>query len=284
MQMKLAPLVLLSFLAFGSPTHALDCAKASSAGEKLICATPELKKADKEMGTAYFTLLRETTDPDFHKALIESQRRWLKVRSFGPDRFGLAENDTTDDREVLLRMTRVRLTFLQTAKPIRVMEQERQIMSKDSGGPFTGFQTYCVLQPPPYGSWDYECWGDAHRQQNGRICSSLMRWASGHWYEYRLVSVLNGDKPKPVAICSAQDDTMGARCPEPDLIAETHWNTKFEQSAGVPNLPDLPNWGAGDLWKYDPDIEPNDVIGQAWMHDCLVTPGYPPVEAGHAKE
>ena len=275
---KFAPLAVSILLAFVSPSpaHALDCAKASSSVDKLICATPELKKADQDMVVAYFKLLGETTDPDFHEALIKSQRRWLKVRSFGPDRFGLAENDRTDDREVLLGMTRARLTFMQTGKPIRVMEQERQIMSKDSGSRFAGFKTDCVLQPPPYGSWNYECWGDAHRQQNGRICSSLMRWASGRHYEYRLVSVLSADTPKFVAFCSAQNDTMDARCPESDIISETHWS-------GVPNWPDLPTWRAADLWKYDPDIDPQ-VIDQKWINDCLISSVYPPPEANHPKE
>jgi uncharacterized protein len=44
-------------LAHSSPVHALDCAKAASPVDKLICATPELKTADEEMGAAYFKLL-----------------------------------------------------------------------------------------------------------------------------------------------------------------------------------------------------------------------------------
>jgi uncharacterized protein YecT (DUF1311 family) len=180
--MKLTLLVPLWALVFvhPCPVYALDCAKASSSVDKLICATPELKKADEEMGAAYFKLLHETSDAEFHDALIQSQRRWLKTRSLGPDRFGLAEGDKTDDREVLLGMTRHRLNFLRTAQPIRVMEQERKIISKDGGGAFAGFETCCVLQPPPYGSWDYECWGNAHRQHNDRVCSSEMEWARSY--------------------------------------------------------------------------------------------------------
>jgi uncharacterized protein YecT (DUF1311 family) len=180
--MKLALLASLCALVLvqSSPLHALDCAKASSPVDKLICAMPEL--ADEEMGAAYFKLLRETTDPEFHEALIQSQRRWLKVRSDGPDRFGQAEGDKTDDREILLKMTRDRLTFLRTAGPIRAMERERKIMSKDSGGMFAGFETYCGLQPPPYGNWTYECWGGAHRQHKDRVCSSAM---VGEWSHQR---------------------------------------------------------------------------------------------------
>jgi uncharacterized protein YecT (DUF1311 family) len=269
----LAPLCAL-VLIHPSVAYALDCAKASSPVDKLICATPELKKADEEMGTSYFKLLRETSDPEFHEALIQSQRRWLKVRSFGPDRFGQAEGDKTDDREVLLTMTRDRLTSLRTAQPIRVMEQERRIISNDSGGAFSGFKTFCVLQPPPYGNWTYQCWGDAYRQHGGRVCSSGMSWASGRMTEYRLVGILKDGKLEPVASCSAGEFSEGEDCPDSSGDAKTnsaaHWNTNPSRVANLPTPP-------ADLWKYDPDIEP-DQINQAWMRDCLFAPNYPPAE------
>jgi uncharacterized protein YecT (DUF1311 family) len=262
-------------LACSSPVHALDCQKASSKVEKLFCSTPELKKADEAMSAAYFKLLRETTDPEFHAALILSQRRWLKVRSYGPDRFGQAEGDKTDDREILLIMSRERLTFLRTAEPIRTMEQEREIISKDSGGTFAGYKTYCVLQPPPYGHWTYECWGDAHRQHNDRVCSSVKEWASGHMTEHRRVGILKGGELKLVATCSTGYASQGEECPDRDDHAKTnatfHWNTNPDPAAQVPTS------HADDLWKYDPDIEP-DVINQQWMHDCLFAPIYPPPE------
>jgi hypothetical protein len=102
--------------------------------------TPELRKTDEVMSATYFKLLRETADAEFREALILSQRRWLKIRSDGPDRFGQAENDKTNDREVLLTMTRDRLNFLQTTEPIRITEQQREIRSKDSCGTFAGFK------------------------------------------------------------------------------------------------------------------------------------------------
>ena len=51
----------------------IDLAKASGPIEKMLCSTAELKKADDDMSAAYFKLLRETKDPDFHAALIRSQ-------------------------------------------------------------------------------------------------------------------------------------------------------------------------------------------------------------------
>src|SRR4051812_25402698 len=92
-------LVLMSavWAAARQPAQAIDCAKASSKTEKIICATPQLKKADDAMGAAYYALLRRTTDPDYHEALIRSQRRWLKDRSLGVPRFDGQEDDEPDD-------------------------------------------------------------------------------------------------------------------------------------------------------------------------------------------
>ena len=268
----LLPCALL--LASLSPARALDCAKVSSKAEKLICTTPELKSADEAMSDAYFRLLRQTSDPEFHAALIMSQRRWLEVRASGPDRFGAAENNKTDDREVLLQVTRDRLKFLQTAEPVRIMAQEREIMSKDGGGSFAGYKSYCVLQPPPYGSWEYQCWGEVHRQHSNRICSSVMEWSSGHMTENRSMRVLKNGKPQPVATCSTGYASTNEQCPEPDddpqTRATSHWNTNPNP---VPD--DSPTLGPGKFSKYDPDVGP-EVIKQSWMQDCLFAPVFPP--------
>ncbi|WP_027553904.1 lysozyme inhibitor LprI family protein [Bradyrhizobium sp. Cp5.3] len=256
-----------------SPLYALDCTKASSPGEKLFCATPKLKKADEAMSAAYFKLLRETTDPEFHDALIRSQRRWLEVREHGPDRFGQAKRDTTDDREILFTATYDRMIFLQSGDPILNMEQQRKLRLKDSGGAFAGYKTSCVLQPPPYGSWNYECWGEALRQQNERICSSVVEWASGYMTEHRAVSVLKDGKPTFVATCSTGHASTSEQCPLPDGDVwnklDGRWNTNPAASDN------LPAWDAGDLWKYDPDISLN-ATDQRWMQDCLFAPTYPP--------
>jgi uncharacterized protein YecT (DUF1311 family) len=256
------------------PAHALDCAKASSPIEKLFCATPELKKADEEMSAAYFKLVRETKNPDFREGLIRSQRRWLVERSKGPERFGAAEGDKTDDREILLHMTRDRQTFLQNAEPIRTMEQQRKIASQDGGGRFAGYRSDCMLEPPPYAGWSYSCWGEAHRQHGDKICSVGMEWASGHITERRFVRVIENDLPKIIASCSTGYTSTTEECPDPDNDSETaavaHWNTTPALSDGALAPP------PGGFWKYDPDIVPS-IVDRPWMHDCLFSPNYPPL-------
>jgi uncharacterized protein YecT (DUF1311 family) len=264
--MKPSFLLALSALvaAHACPVSALDCAKASQPVEKMFCNTPKLKKADEAMSAAYFKLLRQTADPEFHEALVRSQRRWLEARSHGADRFGAAENEKADDRKVLLQMTNDRLTSLRSAEPIRTMEQQRTITAKDSGGPFAGYESSCYFLPPPYGSWGYACFGTVYRQHQDRICSLGMEWASGHMTEYRLVSIVKSDKPTPIASCSIGYASTSEQCPEPDDDAETkaiaHWNTTPEPSDSRPP----PH--AGGPWKYDPDIE-SRTVDQPWMSE-----------------
>jgi uncharacterized protein YecT (DUF1311 family) len=62
-----------------SAQPASDCAKAKTATEKAICATPELAAADAAMSTAY-TALAKTLPPAQQTGLQANQRRWLKER------------------------------------------------------------------------------------------------------------------------------------------------------------------------------------------------------------
>ncbi len=267
----------VSFVALSMPAYALDCAKVSASVEKLICQTPELMRVDSEMGAAYFKLLRATTDPDFHEYLIRSQRRWIQVRLEGPQRFGLAEDDKTADQEVLLKITRDRLESLRSGELIHKMEEQRKTVSKESGGPFAGYATKCISYPPPYGNWGYDCAGTWQRQNHDRICSAHAVWTSGRTSEYRLVSALIAGELKNVARCSTGEFDK-EQCPDSPDDAETnaaaHWNTNPQPAR------DLPTAHLNDLWKYDPDIEP-DEPDPKWMRDCLFAPTFPPPELSH---
>jgi uncharacterized protein YecT (DUF1311 family) len=271
--MKLVSALALAVCAVISPTavHALDCAKASLKAEKLICASLEAKKADAAMSAAYFALLRRTTDPDFHEALIRSQRRWIEARARGVPRIDGQEDEEPDDRKVLLKITRDRLNFLKGSEPIHVMAQQRKIASGETGGPFAGYEGPCEFMPPRYGHWEYACWIATHRQHKDRICSVGEEWASGHTTERRLVSVVANGEPKPVASCYTGYE--GLICPDPENMATAgaaaHWNTNPQISFG-----DLAPPRAGSLWKYDPDGPAGSET--SWMQDCLFAPSYPP--------
>lgn len=255
------------------PVYALDCSKTLSQVERLFCANPELKQADEAMSAAYFKLLRATTDPDCHEALIRSQRRWLQVREDGPDTFGRARRESADSRKILFEVTNDRIAFLQSGEPIIRMQLQRQLRAQDSDGAYAGYKAYCVLQPPPYGNWDYECWGETRRQQNERFCSSVMEWASGQMTDHRAVSVLRDGKPLVVAACSTGHVANDEQCPLPGGDVwnklDARWNT------APANSEFLPAWDTVDIWKYDPDVALY-ATDPEWMQDCLFAPTYPP--------
>lgn len=63
-----------------SPAPAIDCAKAGSSSEKLICATPALKSADAAMASAYAELKSRLPPPQ--QALLQtSQKNWIFRRA-----------------------------------------------------------------------------------------------------------------------------------------------------------------------------------------------------------
>ncbi|GLH77398.1 hypothetical protein SSBR45G_23060 [Bradyrhizobium sp. SSBR45G] len=269
--------LLVSGLALAPEARALDCKNAQQPVDKIICATPALRKADDAMSAAYFKLLRETTDPEFHEALVRSQRRWLKVRSGGVDRFGAAENDPDaqqSDASILLDLTRSRADQLQRGELIRTMEGQRKIVARDSGGAFAGFDpASCFFSPPPYGNWSYTCLSGAYRQHQDRICSVSLEWASGHITEVRRLDVVKDGRASPKASCAIGYSANDDKCPEPDDDAEAkrmaHWAVVPSGAAGTAApAPDK-------RWKYDPDAD-DRLADQPWMEDCLFAPVFPP--------
>jgi len=55
-----------------------DCAKATTAVEKLICADAELSKLDDELNAAYKTALQDEKQPE---AIRQAQKQWMKERN-----------------------------------------------------------------------------------------------------------------------------------------------------------------------------------------------------------
>jgi uncharacterized protein YecT (DUF1311 family) len=265
-----------------SPAAAIDCAKASQPTEKIICSTPELKKADDEVSAAYARLLRETTDPDFHAELIRSQQRWLAARLPGPSgilsEFQIQALDPKEDRELLLAWTLNRLGFLQSGEPIRALEGQRRIAAQRSGGPFDGYSDSCGYWPLQF-SKGYRCVITVYRQHRDRICSVAQAWAAGGTTDYRLVSVVKNDKPEEIAGCAigAAAGTENAPCPDRDqtdaLKHAPHWKTDMSWGYEMYQLSVKPK----DLWKYDPDLTPAQ-YEQPWMTECLFAPVFPPAE------
>ncbi len=84
----LVPAVLLT-LALAAPAWSagIDCRRATTPQEHLICNDPALRSADAEMGRL-FALVRDATRDPTRRRLVAGQRAWLQQRDRGCDRAG----------------------------------------------------------------------------------------------------------------------------------------------------------------------------------------------------
>ena len=56
---------------------ALDCSRARSNAEKMLCSNSRLALADERMAYAFRDAIRRGADP---AALMQTQRRWIEIR------------------------------------------------------------------------------------------------------------------------------------------------------------------------------------------------------------
>jgi len=71
----LAVLAITFALAVPAPVMAaLDCSRAKTNVEKLLCSNPRLAEADDRMALAFRSAIRRGADP---KMLMEAQRAWI---------------------------------------------------------------------------------------------------------------------------------------------------------------------------------------------------------------
>jgi uncharacterized protein len=77
MRIPLALPALLALIPFQLHAASFDCAQASTAVERTICAHPRLSRLDEELATAFTAMLGNVANP---AALRERQREWLKER------------------------------------------------------------------------------------------------------------------------------------------------------------------------------------------------------------
>ena len=73
-------LILAGLTAAAAPALAIDCGKASSPVEKLICSSREAKAEDAGLNRAYAALMKQAPDDEIRAMLKDSQRRWLAAR------------------------------------------------------------------------------------------------------------------------------------------------------------------------------------------------------------
>ncbi len=270
--LRLTPLTLSICLALSSPAWAIDCTKAKAEFDKFICSDAEMVKADTEMNATFFKLLTKTKDKEFHKGLVDSQRRWLSNRT--PDgkiwSGGAADEkagtSAVENKKFVIDASVNRKEWLESEAPIDTMKAQRKIHLKDGQVEFAGYSTGCSFVEPPWGSLNsYDCVGVMRRQYGSRVCVVSTEWASGHITYVNIVSEIVAGKLKHIATC--RTGYGGNTCPGSDGDDVKKWKLHAKDSDD--DIPEMSGY-----WKYDPDADtPED---SDWLQSCLHDKVFPP--------
>lgn len=260
-----------------APALAIDCRKASTPADKLICSDRGAVAADAELNRAYAALLKQAPDDEIRAALKDSQRQWIEARNRALDRLSGNPDALSDDRKpgsVAADLIRSRTEDLKaqqknsnTPTLISVALRQREFRKQFTGGPLSGYGVSCDVLPPYE---VYGCFATRHYQNNDQVCSVDDYWATGSVYVQRYVAKLVDNKPVPVASCSFNGND--ANCPG-SIADDAHWNTGPEvHKVDYPTSP---------LAKIAVDI--NDSDDYPWLQACLTDKTFPlsaPTTAG----
>ncbi|WP_349970136.1 DUF6393 family protein [Pseudomonas caspiana] len=276
------PAVAVILLAFSSQ-HALarsmDCGKASSEIEHLICADSRLLTADAAMGKAYASILKSADDAGIRSMLVASQRRWMTARdqSLGKLR------DSIDTRtgepytrqaqsNIVLKAIHERTRQLgrisdqALAKPELVQRaiDQSKFDAGFTGGRFAGSNVACEFVPQA-DSYAYGCFGTRFHQNKNRVCSLSQDWASGDLYQTRAVADIVDRKPNLIATCkpgikNCVEGSAGwsARSDAPDADTQRIYDQIDKQPLASLDV---------ELWAEEGD--------EQWLKQCLTDPGFP---------
>jgi uncharacterized protein YecT (DUF1311 family) len=258
-----------------SSAHAIDCARAVSPIEHMICGSPSLLHADAAMNRAYIAILKAAPDAEIHAMLIASQKRWIAARN---EAFGELDNATDGQtgegfskavqRSLISDAIKDRTSVLnqmsKDASPQPILIQtalgQRRFAAQFTGGTFAGFDTSCDFFPD--NSREYQCFATHHFQNNSRICSQGLDWATYRTYSSESVADVIEGRPKLVATC-ADDD-----CGDDDTGAGAHWSLHPETANSKAFPHSLPQLDAEAMDSMTDD-QPS------WLKTCLTDQNFP---------
>lgn len=98
--LRIASFALALLLAAGPAWPAMDCSRARSNAEKMLCSNTRLMQADEQLAFAYREAIRRGVNP---QELIESQRAWVS-----------GARDVCNDVECMLRAYQDRIADLES--------------------------------------------------------------------------------------------------------------------------------------------------------------------------
>jgi len=285
MRVQLLIVGVMAGLTLSSAAHAINCARATSPIEHMICGSQALLHADMAMNRAYIAILKAAPDPEIHAMLVVSQKRWIAARdktfrdldqttdgqtgegSSKPERMTFILNAIKDRTAVLAQMSKDVPTqpFL-----IQMALRQRRFAEQFTGGPFAGYDTSCDFFPDDSSdnSREYQCYATHYFQNSNRICSQGLDWATYRTYSSGSVANIIEGKPTLVATC-ADDD-----CGEDDTGAGASWNfhpDAVNETAFPRSLPQLDAEAMDSMTDDQP----------SWLKTCLTDLHFP--RAGSSK-
>ncbi|MGB3433998.1 lysozyme inhibitor LprI family protein [Achromobacter sp.] len=262
-------LCVASLCALAAPAYAIDCAKAASAVEKLICSDRNTVSADAELNRAYAAILKQAPDGDIRAMLAHNQKRWIAARDEalanliedpgavpGGKTVAAFARELIRDRTAELKAARKGASSPELIS--RALSQ-KQFQAQFTGGAYAGYSTSCDFLPGEHAY--YGCFATRHYQHKDRICSVDEYWATGSVYTKRYVANVVDGKPQLAASCSFSNSDEACS----DTAGETKWNMK-------PQPRDF-SYPAKPLPKIDGEIVGDD--DYEWARACLTSAAYP---------
>jgi uncharacterized protein YecT (DUF1311 family) len=282
MMRTLFALAIIIVAGLPSAAHAIDCARATSSTEHMICDDPKLMRADAAMGRAYSAILKAAPDPEIHAMLVASQKRWIAARDKSFGELDKATDGRTGEgyskamqRRPVLQATEDRARDLgnlykgtKQAALIHMALQQRAFLAKFTGGAFAGFSTSCEFLPRNGGDplYDYGCFGTAQYQNHDRICGQRQDWATYRVYTSRFVADVVAGEPKTIATCK-NDSCFDDHTPD----GRAGWDTRPATGRDGPLR--------GALQKLDAEGG-DDEVDAPWLNACLTDEHFPQTDSG----
>ena len=268
--------VLAAFCALSAPALAIDCSKAQTPSEKLICSSKSLQKADSRLNKTYAATLKAAPDEEIRTMLVASQKRWIVARDRALEGVIADADRAPEDKsatEVADGMIAARTAQLEEkgrTSLFEVARKQQAFLKQFSGGDYAGYETSCDMLPPDQ---SYSCFPTRHYQNGDRVCSVEEYWATNTGYTKRYIADIVDGKPKLIASCSFNGDDNS--CPTTSGEGRS-WNVKPKAQPTLhSSKPEL---------KLDGEVIDSDDYD--WLKTCLTDKSFPladPTRSGVAE-
>ncbi len=270
---RIGVLAAVCFFALCGEGRAIDCTKAATVAERLICSNPDLRKADDRLNNAFDAAMKAAPDREAKDAILYSQRRWIKARE---SYFG-QEQQKSEAPAFQARMTvavNKRIEWL-SVRPtsdqeglIGRIQKYRAFLSEFTGGAYAGNSIQCRMarSTDKEVGVEYICEGATTYQNGDRICR--LRTDCGHGcvfeHDFRTVADVFGGEPRIRATCM----TNHGNCPDDYDDGGPGWDREWTEKELYPLQEKQNNPATRRINTDAMSVEP-------WISFCLKDPNFP---------